>query len=99
MAKKISFITEDIMKDLIEEAGWPKPIAELYFHKMASRRASILEAFDLVDINPIQFNQKLTIIEDGSTIIKNGKLIVDYKREDNPESFLSTKGRTRNYGN
>jgi len=99
MAKKISFITEDIMKDLIEEAGWPKPIAELYFNKMASRRASILEAFDLVDTNPIQFNQKLTIVEDGITLIKNGKLIVDYKREDNPESFLSTKGRTRNYGN
>ena len=36
--------------------------------------------------------------DSAACIVKNGKLIVDYKKSENPESFLSKKGRKRNYG-
>ncbi|MEX1002412.1 MAG: hypothetical protein WDZ35_09890 [Crocinitomicaceae bacterium] len=98
MADKIRHITGEMLAEMIDEAGWPAPIAALYFQKMASRRASILLAFDLKDPHPIPFDKMLTVIEDGVKVVDNGKLIIDYEREKNPESFLSTKGRKRNYG-
>lgn len=98
MAKEISLLDSLTLRKCVSKAKWPDPIEELYFNKIASRRASIIESFDLIDPNPIPFNKNLTIKEDGETIIKNGKLIVDYKKTENPESFLNKKGRKRNYG-
>lgn len=99
MASKIARVNEEMLRHMVKKAGWPKPIRELYFHKMASRRASILNAFNIQDLNPIAFNRNFSYEKDGKWIIKDGILLKDYEREMNPESFLSTKGRTRNYGN
>jgi hypothetical protein len=99
MATKIRALDEKSLRKIIAAAQWPAPIAELYFHKLASRRASILAAFRLEDPHPIAFNRKLNWNEGETKIIENGTLLVDYQRLGNPESFLETKGRFRNYGN
>jgi hypothetical protein len=99
MAGKIAKINEKQLRRMVKKAGWPQPIAELYFHKMASRRASIIEAFKIEDPHPIAFDKNLTVVEDGVTIIRNGELVVDYDPQNHPESFLSKKGRERGYGN
>ena len=99
MATKIRALDEKSLRKIIAAAHWPAPIAELYFHKLASRRASILAAFRLEDPNPIAFNRNLNWNEGETKIIENGILMVDYQRLANPESFLETKGRFRNYGN
>lgn len=98
MATKIAELTDSMLLDMIAETGWPKPIATLYFHKMASRRASILNAFQIEDKHPIPFDKELTVSENGVVIIEKGKLVREYDLSRHPESFLSTKGRTRNYG-
>ncbi len=99
MATKIRALDEKSLRKIIAAAQWPAPIAELYFHKLASRRASILAAFRLVDPHPIAFNRNLNWTEGETKIIENGTLLVDYHRLENPESFLEKKGRFRNYGN
>lgn len=99
MAEKIALFDEQMLRDIIKNAGWPYPIAELYFHKLASRRASILKAFTINDPNPIPFDKNLNITENGVDIVKNGFLMVDYERQKNPESFFYNQGRMRNYGN
>lgn len=99
MALNIAALSGENLREMIAETGWPAPIAELYFHKLASRRANILAAFKLLDPHPIVFDRHLTLVEEGFTILKNGELVVDYKRAENPESFLNKKGRERNYGN
>jgi hypothetical protein len=98
MAKKISELDGPMLRNMINKAKWPEPIAELYFHKLASRRASILNAFDLPDPHPIAFDKNLTIKVDGEYVVKNGKLLIDINEDKNPESFLSKKGRLTNYG-
>ncbi|MDW3649848.1 MAG: hypothetical protein R8P61_22440 [Bacteroidia bacterium] len=99
MAEKIALLDETMLRKIIEKAQWPEPIAELYFHKMASRRASILKAFNIQDPHPIKFDRKLNLYELGELVVKEGKLIKDYQADRNPESFLKKKGRFRNYGN
>ena len=99
MATKIRALDEKSLRKIIAAAQWPAPLAELYFHKLASRRASILTAFRLEDPHPIAFNRNLNWNEGETKIIENGTLLVDYQRLGNPESFLETKGRFRNYGN
>ena len=99
MATKIRALDEKSLRKIIAAAQWPEPLAELYFHKLASRRASILTAFQLEDPHPITFNRNLNWNEGETKIIENGILLVDYHRLANPESFLETKGRFRNYGN
>ncbi len=98
MAKKIALLDEFMLHQMVESGHWPKPIEELYFHKLASRRASILKAFGLQDEHPIAFNTHLDINIDGVDVIKEGKLLVDYEKAKHPVSYLSTKGRFRNYG-
>ena len=98
MAKKISLLDSLTIRKCVTKAKWPYPIEELYFNKLASRRASVLESFDIVDPNPIYFNRKINIKEDGKFIVRKGKLVADYKKSENPESFLTKKGRKRNYG-
>lgn len=98
MAKKISELDGPMLRNMINKAKWPEPIAELYFHKLASRRASILNAFDLPDPHPIAFDKNLTIKVDGEYVVKNGELLIDIDKDKNPESFLSKKGRLTNYG-
>ncbi len=98
MATKIAVIDEYNLRKMIKKAHWPSPISELYFHKIASRRASILEAFNLVDPNPITFDQQINISYKGNVVVRKGKLIVDFELEMNPESFTKKKGRRRNYG-
>lgn len=99
MANRIALLDEKALTKIIKKAHWPKPIATLYFHKLAARRASILKAFDIEDIHPIAFDKQLTIEKKGESIIQNGKLLLDYKPAKNPESFYRKKGRLRNYGN
>lgn len=99
MAEKIALFDEKMLRTIIKEAGWPKPVAELYFHKMTSRRASILTAFEIQDPHPIAFDPCLSVSVKGREIIKNGVLIDDFEREKNPESLFHPKGRFRNYGN
>jgi hypothetical protein len=99
MANKIAHIDSVALRSIINKGNWPAPIAELYFHKLASRRASILNAFDIKDVTPIAFNKHLNITQNDIEIIKNGKLMVDFEKNKNPESFLRKKGRLRNYGN
>jgi hypothetical protein len=98
MAGKIETIDSLSLREMVDEAGWPKPVEELYFHKMASRRASILDAFAIVDNHPITYDRNLTVIVDSCTVIKDGVLLVDYHAQKHPESFISKKGRLRNYG-
>jgi hypothetical protein len=99
MAEKIALFDEKMLRAIIKESGWAKPVAELYFHKMASRRASILSAFEISDPNPIAFDRCLNVSVKGREVIKNGVLIEDFEREKNPESLFHSKGRFRNYGN
>lgn len=98
MAGKIISIDSLSLRKMIEPAGWPKPVEELYFHKMASRRASIVTAFELTDSHPIIFNKNLTIEQNGKFIVKNGVLTHDFNQSKHPENFISKKGRKRNYG-
>lgn len=98
MATKIAAIDGKMLEKIMNKTGWPTPIAHLYYYKLASRRASILSAFDIVDPHPIFFDENYSYSENGVEIINNGELIVDYGMNENPESFLNTKGRFRNYG-
>ena len=98
MATKIAAIDGKILEKIMNKTGWPKPIAQLYYYKLASRRASILLAFDIIDPHPISFDKNYSYSENGVEIIKNGELLVDYAVNEHPESFLHTKGRFRNYG-
>lgn len=99
MAQKIANIDSASLRQIVNEAHWPEPIAELYFHKLASRRHSIMKAFNITDATPIAFDTNLTIIEDGVLVVNKGKLVVDYHRGAHPESLYKKKGRKRNYGN
>lgn len=99
MAVKIAQFDEEILRNIVKKSGWPYPVCELYFHKLAARRASILKAFDVEDPHPIAFDRSLTIERDGEVVVKNGQLVVDFDRQAHPESFYSKKGRLRNYGN
>lgn len=99
MAMQIGQIDEYNLRKMVKKAHWPKPIEELYVHKLASRRASILKAFNITDPHPIPFNKKLSVIENGQSVVKEGVLLLDYNAKENPESFINKKGRLRNYGN
>jgi hypothetical protein len=98
MAKKIAMIDGDMLRNMVDAGHWPAPVAELYYQKLASRRASIIKAFGLTDEHPIVFNKQLDMVVNGVEVIKDGVLIVDYEKNKNPVSFLSAKGRFRNYG-
>ncbi len=98
MAKKIATLDGPSLRIMVDKAKWPAPIADLYYHKLASRRASILKAFNLDDTHPIAFDTHLTIKVGNEYIVKDGTLLIDFEREKNPESFLSKKGRLTNYG-
>ena len=98
MAKQISHLDSLTLRKCVSKAKWPYPIEELFFNKLASRRASIISSFDIIDPNPIEYDRDITIIENGTIIVEKGKLMVDYEIEENPESFISKKGRKRNYG-
>ncbi len=98
MADKIMSLDSTMLRNIVKEAHWPGPVAELYFHKLASRRASIIAAFGLDDPHPILFDKNLMIMKDEEYIVKNGVLMKDIDAEHNPESFISEKGRFDNYG-
>lgn len=98
MAKQIEKIDKNALKKILEKSGWPKGLEKLYYHKLASRRAQILEAFDIVDSNPIKFDRKFTYEKNGIVYIKDGVLIKDFNKEKHPLGYLNPKGRLRNYG-
>ena len=97
MAEKIAEIDSLTLRKCIGKSGWPPAVQELYFHKMASRRASILKAIEVEDANPISFDCHL-YFEAGGYVVKNGKLI-EMPIEQHPEGLTHKKGRMRNYGN
>lgn len=96
MAHQIAKIDEATLREIIAKSGWPEAVQELYFHKLASRRASILEAFEVEDPSPIDYDRHLNFEADGVRI-RNGKLLKT--RETHPEHLTGRKGRMRNYGN
>lgn len=98
MAGKIAQLDSTDLRKIIRKAGWPEPVEELYFHKLASRRHSILEAFAVPDPHPISFDKQLTITVDGEKVVEKGVLLTDYDKQ-HPESLTRKKGRFRNYGN
>lgn len=98
MALKIAAIDSVGLRSMIEAAHWPKAIGELYYHKMASRRASILRAFHVLDPHPITFTKQLTIYENGKCVVKKGKLLKAADLATYPISYINFKGRMRNYG-
>lgn len=99
MASRIALLDSSDLRHIIKKAGWPEPVAELYFHKLASRRQSILSAFDIQDPHPIAYDRQLTIVIDGVEVVKNGKLVTVPEGDEHPESLTIKKGRFRNYGN
>jgi hypothetical protein len=98
MAFKIAAIDSVGLRSMIDAAHWPKAIGELYFHKMASRRASILRAFHVLDPHPIAFTKQLTLYENGKCVVKKGKLLKAADLATYPISYINFKGRMRNYG-
>ncbi|WP_070138398.1 hypothetical protein [Crocinitomix algicola] len=98
VAKQIEKIDSIALRNIVLAANWPFPVAELYFHKLAARRASILQSFLIEDENPIYFNRHISIKENNEWIVKDGVLLVNYNGEDHPEGWISKKGRFRNYG-
>jgi hypothetical protein len=98
MATHIAKFNKDSLKKILEKSGWPKGLQKLYLHKLASRRAQILEAFDVNDPNPIKFDRKFSYEKNGVTYIKDGVLIKDFNKDKHPLGYLSPVGRLRNYG-
>jgi hypothetical protein len=98
MAKQIAKFNKESLKKILEKSGWPKGLQKLYFHKLASRRAQILEGFDVKDNNPIKFDRKFTYKKNGITYIKDGVLIKDFNTDKHPLGYLNPVGRLRNYG-
>lgn len=98
MAIQIASLDSLTIRKCLNKANYPPPVEELYFHKLASRRKSIIDAFDIHDPNPIEFDRKLRIVENGTTVVKNGKLRKNYCNHEHPEGLTSHKGRKRNYG-
>jgi hypothetical protein len=86
MAGKIARIDGGTLRKFIAESGWPEAVAELYFEKLANRRAEILRAFSVPDPTPIP----VTVREDAK--------IDDVYYEDHPEGLVDFHGRFRNYG-
>mgnify|MGYP000001542362 CR=1 FL=1 len=99
LAVQLEKIDSSSLRSIVNAANWPPEIAELYFHKMAARRASILKAMDIIDSHPIQFDRKLNLFKNGVQIIRRGKLLKRTYLEDLPVSYTCKKGRMRNYGN
>lgn len=99
LAIQLEKIDSSALRSIVCAANWPTEISELYFHKMASRRASILKAMEIADSNPIQFDRKLNYSKNGVQIIRKGKLLKRTFLEDLPVSYTRKKGRRRNYGN
>lgn len=97
VANRLAKIDSLSLRKMVKKGGYPEAIELLYFHKLASRRANILEAFNIFDPNPIAYDRKLTFIKNGKTIIKDGVLLFDYKKNKHPESLFYKKGRFRNY--
>lgn len=97
MAVQIASVDSLTLRKCLDKSGWPPEVRELYFHKLASRRASILEAFEIDDPHPIAFDRKLNYGLQPKFAVKNGKLKRKYK--DHPEGLRGRKGRMRNYGN
>ncbi len=96
MATQIATIDSLSLRKILKKSGWPAAVQELYFHKLASRRASILHAFQIEDPHPIEFNRRLNFT-DASHEIKKGKLKAI--ASEHPEHLIGRKGRMRNYGN
>lgn len=98
MAQKIALLTEDDLKKILEQSGWPEPIQVLYLNKLASRRAQILKAFDIMDSQPILFDRRINIKYKGELVVKDGVLIKNVDSDQHVLGYLSTKGRLQNYG-
>jgi hypothetical protein len=99
MGLKIAAIDSIGLRKMIEAAHWPSAIGELYFHKMASRRASILSSLNIPDTHPIIFSKTLCIKENGRWLVKQGKFCKKADLANYPISYIDFKGRMRNYGN
>lgn len=98
MATKIAKISKKDLEEILDQSGWPKGLAKLYFHKLAARRAQILDAFEVQDPNPIAYDRHYSYEKNGITYIKNGVLIKDFMSDDHPLGYMSPYGRLRNYG-
>lgn len=98
MALKLEKLSSDDLKKMIKKAAWPKPIAQLYYNKLASRRDEILKVFAINQSLPWTYTKTLNMDYKGEQVVKNGVLIKEIDPELNPEGFIHTHGRFRNYG-
>jgi hypothetical protein len=83
---------------MIDAAHWPAPLATLYYYKLASRRANILEIFQIKDPNPIFFDVNYSARYGDTYMIQYGELLHEIDAKDHPEKFIDAEGRFRNYG-
>lgn len=98
MAQQIAKIDAQALQDIVEAAHYPEPLAKLYYYKLASRRANILEVFQIKDPHPIFFDEEYSAMVDGKYVVRYGELMVDINNQQHPESFMHKEGRFRNYG-
>lgn len=99
MATLIARIDESLLNSSINQAGWPDAVAQLYFHKLAARRAQILEAFEISDPHPIPYDRNLSIHDQYGYVVRQGKLIQAPAPDPlHPESLVGQRGRLRGFG-
>lgn len=98
MASKIARVSGETLEKVLEKSGWPAPIQVIYFHKLAARRAQILDAFGIPDPHPIAFTEDLTVSYKGEVVVREGRLLKDIDVDQHPIGFRNTRGRVRNYG-
>jgi len=101
MARQIANVSEPDLRSMISRSGWPAPLQELYFHKLASRRRQILSAFDVADLFGAdgELNSNLKIADgDGRTWVEGGRLVAEPDLSRFPQGLLHEKGRFRGFG-
>ncbi|MEQ1879052.1 MAG: hypothetical protein ABL958_20600, partial [Bdellovibrionia bacterium] len=69
----------------LKASGLPPEIQTIYFHKLASRRAQLLKAFEVADPQPIPFDRRLRIERGGFVVVENGELLKELDTASHPE--------------
>ena len=94
MAERIVSLSPEFLKKVVKVAGWPEPIADYYFYQLRQRQVEIEQKI-------LNRSNALALVKPDvkwPMVFKGEQLAVDFERKLNPESFLSSKGRFRNYG-
>ncbi|MBT3980174.1 MAG: hypothetical protein HOE90_02410 [Bacteriovoracaceae bacterium] len=106
-ARLLAQITKKQLHDIITGSGFPKPLAELYYQKLLTRRDNVVRIFNLEgtktsDNRVVQlFNTKkikhlkkeLDFDYKGEQVIKNGVLLKNFKDHGFPMQYLGVPGK------